>query len=164
MATAVLLVACGDDVSDDSGGGGATSSGTGGSGTGGSGTGGSGTGGSGGSTDPQPGTIAVSASGITDANGKIMLVMTGMGTAGAAAACASITGDPGAVSNEVLKVSLSDNNPCELGEAKQFDPGFYTLSAGIYVPSEQTPEQCSEAEATVDGPQEVTLPAFGSCN
>jgi hypothetical protein len=168
----LALCACDDESTDP----GSTSSGTGGvAGTGGTtsgtgGDGGAGTGGSVGGSGGQggqvitEGKITISASGLTDANGKrlIATVLTTGTSTQLGAVCANISGNPGSASGIASEPGSTDL--CQLGAEVVFDPDTYDVSAGIYAQGEAAPEQCAAATVTVAGDVTVTLTNFSACN
>ncbi|RLB58946.1 MAG: hypothetical protein DRI90_16080 [Deltaproteobacteria bacterium] len=165
----LALVACDDESTEPgpTGGGHGGLGGVGGTvvGGGGAGTGGA-VGGSGGQGG-QPiieGKITISASGLTDADGKrlIATVLVTDTSTQLGAVCATISGNPGSASGVASEPGSTDL--CQLGAEVVFDPGTYDVSAGIYAQGEAAPELCAATTVTVAGDVTVVLESFSGCN
>lgn len=158
-STFALTIGCGSGTTENAGG-----SGGGGGGHGGSGGMGTttvadgGGGGDGGSGPGMPGTIEVSADGITGSENLIFLsgvtadVFTSF-------VCVPIDADPFAHTDKLHPVTGGD--PCTLGtDARVFDPGTYTVLFATIMGGQMVPERCIAVEATVDGDITLQAPPF----
>lgn len=113
---------------------------------------------------PTPGTLTIEASGITGANGKIVLAFVQQPGGGAVVGqiCEPVTADPGSISG-VAKMQAGGGNPCALGAEVTIDPGMYEVNAGLYTPGMMTPDLCASTTVVVNGDSTATLPAFDAC-
>jgi hypothetical protein len=157
-AALALLVACGDDTT--SGAGAAASGNVGGS-QGGAPMGGSGgSGAAGGDVSGEPGTLTISVSGLTGADGKVVIASLLDGGEKLAGTCMTIAS--GSATQVAAQVDAID--VCELGDDVELPGGALSLRAGLYTEGTPAPEGCLAIDVVVDGDTEFELPAFGTCN
>ena len=113
--------------------------------------------------DAAPGQIWIRGNGITGASGKIVLTFITASGGGSilGGICVPVSADP--MSFVAAVHSPGTGNPCDLGGVASFSDGIYNVTAGIYTPGQQVPDQCANTTVTVAGSGDVTLPAFSSC-
>jgi hypothetical protein len=141
IAAAMVLAAaaCGGDDDDDGGGGG-------------------------GATSPAaaegPGTITLTSTAISGQDGKILLAFAVPATGGERVArlCVPITSDDFTVLPVVMTEVPEGNDPCG-GDTSEttLDEGTYTITAGVYVGGQQTPEAETTVTVEVAGDAEAEL-------
>jgi hypothetical protein len=136
IALGVLLMAaaCGDDDDDSSGDDGAATSAA-------------------ATTQASgPGTITLTSTAISGQDGKVLLVFATSGSERLARACVPITSDSFEVSSVVMSDVPEGDDPCG-GETPEttFEEGDYTLTAGVYVGGEQTPDAETTLSVSVAG-------------
>lgn len=115
-----------------------------------------------------PGTVTVTASGITGVQGKVLVMFAYEGATPSApptsGLCVQIATDPFAMSDTIRDHKPGGMNPCDLETAaKTFAPGTYTLAIQVFAGGAQTPEKCARTTVNVDGNQTVASPALGAC-
>lgn len=99
-----------------------------------------------------PGTITLSSSAITGQSGKILLVFAQGGGQQMARVCTPITSDDFTLSATVMTEMPAGDNPCgDETSGFTFDEGTYSLTAGVYVGGQQTPEVSTTFSVTVAG-------------
>jgi hypothetical protein len=145
VAVAGLAVACGGDDDDDDGGAATTAPAE--------------------ATAPAegPGTVTLTSTAIQGQSDRVLLVFASPASGGGQVAriCVPIASDDFTLPETVMTDVPAGDNPCEGGtEETTFDEGTYTITAGVYIGGQQTPE--TETTATVDVAGDVTLELDGS--
>jgi hypothetical protein len=99
-----------------------------------------------------PGTITLSSTAISGQDGKVLLVFATSGQDRLARACVPITSDSFEVTGVVMSDVPEGNDPCG-GETPEttFEEGDYSLSAGVYVGGQQTPDAETTLSVSVAG-------------
>ena len=117
---------------------------------------------------PAPGSVSLDLSAVTDAEGLVMLSLIGkkLPQQPMAAACAIVDSDPYGFTGEFFPIAGPD--PCSLeSEPLVLDPGTYSVVVAVMPGGSTSPDQCAEAEITVDGDVTVEIAALGpptECN
>lgn len=111
---------------------------------------------------PVPGTITVVATGVTGAQGRLLITEARAADGRQAAiACTPIDADPFAAT--VVLETVIGPTPCEDSSPITLAPGTYSLLTAVLQGGSTTPDACARATAAVDGDVTVTMPALGAC-
>ncbi len=105
-----------------------------------------------------PGTITVTASGLTGAQGKLLITEARAGANQAAISCIPITADP--FSTSAVLEAIVGPTPCEDSAPIALTAGTYDLLSVVMIGGAAGPEVCARGSAVVDGDVTVALPAF----
>ena len=111
---------------------------------------------------PVSGTVTLDLSEATEAQGLVMLSLIGknLPQQPMAAACAIVDSDPYGFTGEFFPIAGPD--PCSLeSEPLMLDPGTYSVVVAVMPGGSTSPDQCAEAEVTVDGDVTVEIAALG---
>jgi len=117
---------------------------------------------------PVSGTVTLDLSKATEAQGLVMLSLIGknLPQQPMAAACAIVDSDPYGFTGEFFPIAGPD--PCSLeSEPLTLDPGTYSVVVAVMPGGSTSPDQCAEAEVTVNGDVTVEIAALGpptECN
>ena len=111
---------------------------------------------------PVPGVVTLDLSEATEAQGLVMLSLIGknLPQQPMAAACAIVDSDPYGFTGEFFPIAGPD--PCSLeSEPLMLDPGTYSVVVAVMPGGSTSPDQCAEAEVTVNGDVTVEITALG---
>lgn len=110
----------------------------------------------------KPGTITVTASGVTSGQGKLLITEARAADGRQAAiSCQPLT--PGSFSSSAMLETIVGPTPCEDSSPIVLELGAYDLLTTVIMGGSMTPEQCARATVQVDGNVAVTMPALGPC-
>lgn len=116
--------------------------------------------------DGAPGTITVTAAGVTGGQGKLLITEARVASDGRQAAihCQPITADP--FSATVVLETIVGPTPCEASSAITLDAGTYDLLTAVIMGGSMTPDLCARGQVTVDGDVTITMPGLSAaaCN
>lgn len=114
--------------------------------------------------DPSPGTITVTASGITGAQGKLWLTEARLAGRQAAIACVPIDADP--FSATVVLEAIVGPTPCEDSAPIELAAGTYDILTAVMMGGAPAPDVCARGQVVVDGDAAITMPALtaAGCN
>ena len=115
--------------------------------------------------DGAPGTITVTATGVTGSQGKLLITEARADDGRQAAIhCQPITSDP--FSATAVLETIVGPTPCEVSSPITLDAGTYSLLTAVIMGGSMTPDLCARASVTVDGDVAVTMPALtaAGCN
>lgn len=107
---------------------------------------------------PSPGTITVSASGITGKQGKLLITEARIEGRQSAISCVPIDADPFSVT--VVLEAIVGPTPCEDSAPVMVDGGTHDILSAVIMGGSMTPELCARGQVVVDGDVTLTLPAF----
>ena len=114
-----------------------------------------------------PGTISVSAAGITGQTDKV-LVITASNPSDPSAGilgvyCQGGLTDPFSLSATLLQTFHTSGNPCEATNVtKTFDGGSYTITFSIVESGSETADKTTSVSVSVDGDGMATAPDFST--
>ena len=107
-----------------------------------------------------PGTITITASGLTGGQGKLLITEARIGANQAAISCIPITADP--FSTSAVLEAIVGPTPCEDSSPISLAAGTYDVLSVVMVGGAAGPEVCARGTAVVDGDVTVALPAFAA--
>jgi hypothetical protein len=113
---------------------------------------------------PSPGTITVTASGITGKQGKLLITEARIEGRQSAISCVPIDADP--FSTTVVLEAIVGPTPCEDSAPIEAPGGTHDILSAVIMGGQMTPEICARGQVMVDGDVSLTLPAFtaAGCN